>query len=423
VQLRKGFRAFAFKKREGSQGDGIELAGRGLGLDMARVILEGVSKKFGKVVAVDGLGLEVEEREYLVLVGPSGCGKSTTLRLIAGLEHPTAGVVRIGERDVAKVPPRERSVALVFQSQPLFPHFSVRGNLAFGLKQRRQGDWPASIWKWFTRPPQAAGSAAKQAEPSVLVREAARELGVEHLLDRMPRQLSGGERQRVALGRAVVRNPAVFLFDEPLASLDANLRAELRGLLRRVHERSHAATIHVTHDQAEALALADRVAVMEGGRVRQVGAPLEVYDRPRDRFVASFIGDPPMNLLEGRLVENDKGVRLFAGGVQLEGMTGEETARRGDTVLGIRPEHLTLAPHETESGASSWRITHVEHLGDESRIHLEEARPNNLETSPVKKLIAKTKTRAACRAGEVVAARCEASQAHWFDPQTGERTT
>ena len=391
---------------------------------MAGVTLEGVSKTFaGRVTAVDGLSLEVRDQEYLVLVGPSGCGKSTTLRLIAGLEHPSAGVIQIAERDATSIPPRLRNVALVFQNQPLFPHYSVAGNLAFGLKQRRQGDWPASIWKRFTRPREAAGSAAERTEASVLVREAARELGVEHLLDRMPRQLSGGERQRVALGRAVVRNPAVFLLDEPLASLDANLRAEMRGLLRRVHARSNAATIHVTHDQAEALALADRVAVMEGGRLRQLGEPLEVYDRPKDRFVASFIGDPPMNLLEGRLIKSEEGVRLFAGGIQLEGMSGEEEARRGEqeTVLGIRPEHLTLGSNETSEGETSWRITHVEHLGDESRIHLEEARPNNLEISPVKKLIAKTRSRAACQPGEVVAARCEASQAHWFDPRSGER--
>jgi multiple sugar transport system ATP-binding protein len=195
--------------------------------------------------------------------------------------------------------------------------------------------------------------------------------------------------------------------------------------LRRVHERSHAATVHVTHDQAEALALADRVAVMEGGRVRQVGAPLEVYDRPQNRFVASFIGDPPMNLAEGRLVQCEVGASFSVGGtrIQVAGEMGETAARRAEQfiVLGIRPEDITLGASEPADGKANWRIAHVEHLGDESRVHLEEARPNTAETSSTQKLIAKTKSRAACRPGELVAVRCEASRAHWFDPRSGER--
>ncbi|HUY34212.1 MAG TPA: ABC transporter ATP-binding protein [Pirellulales bacterium] len=251
---------------------------------MADVDLAGVSRVYpGGVVAVKDLNLEIRDHELLVLLGPSGCGKTTILRLIAGLEHASAGTVRIGGRIVNGDAPRRRNIAMVFQSQALYPHLTVRGNLAFGLNLRYGG--------WF--------QIKTRGEIEARVRQVAASLGIEGLLDRKPAELSGGQRQRVALGRAIVREPAAFLFDEPLSNLDAQLRLEMRRELKRLHTRLATTMVYVTHDQVEALALADRVAVMEGGRVRQVGLAQEVYDRPADRWVAAFVGNPPMNLIEG----------------------------------------------------------------------------------------------------------------------------
>ena len=267
---------------------------------MARTVLAGVSKVYPRgVLAVQALDLEVEDGEFLVLLGPSGCGKTTTLRLIAGLEAATTGEIRIGGRVVSRLPSRERDVALVFQSGALFPHLSVARNMAFGLELRCGGGGLWRVWKRVIGSAQAAADAARRRGIRQQVRHTAELLRIEHLLDRLPRQLSGGERQRVALGRALVRQPAVFLLDEPLSNLDAGLRLQLRRELQRLHERLQTTMIYVTHDQAEAMALGGRIAVMEGGQLQQVGEPRAVYDRPRNRFVARFVGSPAMNLLSG----------------------------------------------------------------------------------------------------------------------------
>jgi ABC-type sugar transport system ATPase subunit len=244
---------------------------------MASLGLDGVQKRFGAVAAVDGIDLAVADGELVVLVGPSGCGKSTVMRLVAGLELPTAGRIRIGDRDVTQARPQDRDVAMVFQSYALYPHKTVRDNLGFGLRMRGE----------------AKDAIARKVD------EAARLLGIEALLDRRPRALSGGQRQRVALGRAIVRSPQVFLLDEPLSNLDARLRVSTRSELLRLQRRLGATMLYVTHDQEEAMTLGDRIAVMRGGKVEQLGPPLEVYRRPVSRFVAGFVGSPAMNFLPG----------------------------------------------------------------------------------------------------------------------------
>ncbi|HWP34681.1 MAG TPA: sn-glycerol-3-phosphate ABC transporter ATP-binding protein UgpC, partial [Thermodesulfobacteriota bacterium] len=253
---------------------------------MAEVALRGVTKRFGSVVAVRDFSLEVRDREFVVLVGPSGCGKSTVLRLVAGLESPTEGEIAIGGRRVNDVPPKDRNVAMVFQNYALYPHMDVHGNLAFGLKLR----------------------GLPRREIDARVRQAAEILGIADLLARRPAELSGGQRQRVALGRAIVRDPAVFLFDEPLSNLDAQLRVQMRTELVKLHQRLSATMLYVTHDQVEAMTMGDRIVVMRAGAIEQVGEPLAVYERPANTFVAGFIGSPAMNLLPARLVPGAGGV-------------------------------------------------------------------------------------------------------------------
>jgi ABC-type sugar transport system ATPase subunit len=313
---------------------------------MAEVALEQVDKTYpGGVAALRQVSLRAEDGELLALVGPSGSGKTTLLRLIAGLEAPTAGTVSIGGRAVNGLPPHRRDVAMVFQRPALYPHLSVRANLDFGLKMRRRG---------FAGPP---------------VEEVARWLGLSDVLDRLPGTLSGGQQQRVALGRALVRRPAVFLLDKPLADLDARLRLEMRRELHLLRRRLHATIIYVTHDQDEAMALGDRVVVLDQGLVRQVGRPRELYQRPADRFVAGFLGWPPMNLLDGRLVE-EAGQLAFRspdGGLVIPG------CRRPDwlsfagrpVTLGIRPEDVDLAdgPAAPEEGRLVMAVGLVEWLG------------------------------------------------------------
>src|SRR5258706_14395698 len=247
---------------------------------MARVALENVSKLYpGNVKAVDAVDLSIADQEFVVLVGPSGCGKSTTLRMIAGLEEITGGTIRIGERIVNQVPPKDRDIAMVFQNYALYPHMTVYKNMAFGLKLRKM----------------------PKAQIDLRVNEAARILDIEHLLDRKPRALSGGQRQRVAVGRAIVREPAAFLFDEPLSNLDAKLRVTTRAELKRLHHRLKTTTIYVTHDQEEAMTLGDRIVAMKDGRIQQSDTPLQMYNHPANRFVAGFIGMPPMNFFDGAL--------------------------------------------------------------------------------------------------------------------------
>ena len=255
---------------------------------MAGVALEGVTKRFGDTLAVDNIDLSVGDGEFVVMLGPSGCGKTTTLNMIAGLEVPTAGSIRIGERAVERVPPDKRDIAMVFQSIALYPHMTVAQNIGFPLKMAR-----------VARP-----------EISRRVQEVSQLLHVDELLHRRVHELSGGQRQRVALGRAVIRDPAVFLFDEPLSSLDAKLRVEMRVELKKLHERLGATFIYVTHDQVEALTMADRIAVMDAGRIQQYGSPDDVYRRPFNRMVANFLGDPGMNFVAGRLAERN-GARGF----------------------------------------------------------------------------------------------------------------
>src|SRR5215210_4308681 len=292
---------------------------------MAGVRFDHVTKRFGDVVAVDDLDLQVEDREFLVLLGPSGCGKSTALRMIAGLEEPTEGSILIGDHRVDGVDPKDRDLSMVFQSYALYPHKSVRQNIEFPLRSRKV---PA-------------------AERERLVADVVAQLGLTGLLDRKPRQLSGGQRQRVALARAIVRRPAVFLMDEPLSNLDAKMRTSTRAELVELHARLGTTFVYVTHDQVEAMTMANRVAVMSEGALQQVGPPQVVYDRPESVFVAQFIGSPPMNVLSGTVVD-DAGVRKVsaAGGtLTVAPEAAQLLGSRGlaEVLVGVRPEHLVVA--------------------------------------------------------------------------------
>jgi multiple sugar transport system ATP-binding protein len=298
---------------------------------MAEVVLEGVGKCYANgVQAVEGLDLAVADGEFLVLVGPSGCGKTTTLRLIAGLESLSAGEVRLGGRVVTGEPPNRRDVAMVFQRPALYPHLNVRANLGFGLKLRRG-------WRF--------GATDEQRQR---VEEVARTPGLEGVLDRRPAELSGGQQQRVALGRALARRPAVFLLDEPLGGLDAPLRLEMRRELHLLHRRLRATMIYVTHDQEEALTLGDRVVVLDRGRAQQADRPAALYERPANRFVAAFLGWPPLSLLDGRLVEEDGRLSLAGGGEELPvpACPADEWRRFAgrDVTVGARPEDVAVGP-------------------------------------------------------------------------------
>jgi len=292
---------------------------------MATVTFENVSKRYGDVVAVDDLNLDIRDAEFMVLVGPSGCGKTTSLRMIAGLEEITDGTLRIGERIINEVPPKDRDIAMVFQSYALYPHMTIRDNLAFGLKLRH----------------------VPKVQIEARVKEAAAILDLGRYLDRKPRELSGGQRQRVALGRAIVREPAVFLMDEPLSNLDAKLRVETRANILRLHQRLNTTFVYVTHDQIEAMTMGTRIAVMNEGRLQQVGSPQELYDRPINRFVAGFIGSPAMNFATVEVTGTGDSVVLQGSNVSVPlppqfresiGATGRQL------IVGFRPEHLVLAP-------------------------------------------------------------------------------
>jgi len=402
---------------------------------MAPVVLEGVSKHYpGGIAALDRINLEVNDREYLVLVGPSGCGKTTTLRIIAGLERASEGRIVIGQRLVNDVAPKDRDIAMVFQNYALYPHMSVYKNMAFGLELRYGAGWGARIWNRLTRPSQANELAARRRDIKRQVQEAAGVLAIEHLLDRMPRQLSGGERQRVALGRAIVRQPAAFLFDEPLSNLDARLRVAMRYELKRLHQRLNATVIHVTHDQVEALTLGDRVAVMDRGRLQQVGPPREVYDRPHNRFVAEFIGSPPMNFLTGRATVDDGCVRVEASGWAVA--LGKEKSQQlqdrkyvgREVVLGVRPEDIVVrAASEGETAELAARsnvaprgtVTLVEPLGDATIVYVELEGAGGDASRPTASLVAKADARSTLRGGDAVRVTIDAARAHVFDADTG----
>jgi len=315
---------------------------------MATVTFDHVWKKYGDVIAVNDLSLEIQDGEFMVLVGPSGCGKTTSLRMIAGLEEITEGDLRIGDRIVNNVPPKDRDIAMVFQSYALYPHMTVRDNLAFGLKLRK----------------------TPKNEIERRVKEAAGMLSLEPLLNRKPRELSGGQRQRVALGRAIVREPAVFLMDEPLSNLDAKLRVETRANIARLHQRLKVTTVYVTHDQVEAMTMGQRIAVMSDARLQQVGTPQSLYDEPINKFVAGFIGSPSMNFLPVTATGEGDHVTLTGSGLSIalpadfKGQVSGQSA-----ILGIRPEHLDLVA-TGPSGTLQGTADVVEYLGNEELIHV-----------------------------------------------------
>jgi len=319
---------------------------------MASVVLHDVAKRYGdNPPVITGISLEIQEHEFMVLVGPSGCGKSTLLRMVAGLEEITSGTIAIGGRVVNDVPPKDRDIAMVFQSYALYPHMNVRENLEFGLKIR----------------------GTKAAEIDRMVNDAAKILGLEGLLERRPKDLSGGQRQRVALGRAIVREPAVFLFDEPLSNLDAKLRVQMRAEIKKLQHRLQVTSIYVTHDQVEAMTMGNRIALLDKGKLQQVGTPLDVYETPQNVFVANFIGTPPMNFIRATVTEGGAG--LGANGIKLPtpaAARGALASRVGKTVLvGVRPENVVAPGRQTRGATAALDLTVdlVETLGDEVVIH------------------------------------------------------
>ena len=326
---------------------------------MGNLTLKSVSKSFGPVDVLKGIDLEVRDGEFVIFVGPSGCGKSTLLRSIAGLEDITSGSIVIDGKEVATTPPAKRGIAMVFQSYALYPHLSVRDNMGLGLKQ--------------------AGEA--KAEIDKRVKQSSAMLSLDPYLDRRPAELSGGQRQRVAIGRAIVREPTLFLFDEPLSNLDAALRVQTRLEIARLHKRLKATMIYVTHDQVEAMTLADKIVVLNAGKVEQVGSPMELYNRPANLFVAGFIGSPQMNFIDA--------IRL---------------GRTDAATIGIRPEHMTLS---RESGEWHGKIVHVEHLGADTIVYLESEKAGLITV----RLFGEH----AYAADEMVFASADASKVHRFD--------
>ena len=337
---------------------------------MADVAFEHVAKSYGDVAVIDDLNLRVHDGELMVLVGPSGCGKSTALRMIAGLEDVTAGTISIGGRVVNQLAPKDRDIAMVFQNYALYPHMSVRQNLEFGLRMRR----------------------APRAEIDARIGRAAEILGIAHLLDRKPKDLSGGQRQRVAVGRAIVRQPAVFLFDEPLSNLDAKLRVQMRAEITRLQHDLGTTSVYVTHDQVEAMTMGHRIAVMRAGKLQQVGTPLEVYEHPANVFVAQFIGTPPMNLVQATVEGGQLRASSFA--LPLPFAIADGTR----VVAGIRPEHLV------RGDAIPARVDMVEPIGHESIVYA---------SAGEEKLVAIFDPHDAPRAGELVS--FSVSRLHLFD--------
>ena len=352
---------------------------------MASVAIRDVRKAFGASEVIHGVSVLIADGEFVVLVGPSGCGKSTLLRMIAGLENITAGEIRIGERVVNKVPPKERDVAMVFQNYALYPHMTVAANLGFSLMLR----------------------GAAKAEIEQRVRQAADILGLAPLLSRYPRQLSGGQRQRVAMGRAIVRDPQVFLFDEPLSNLDAKLRVAMRTELKELHQRLKTTTVYVTHDQIEAMTMADRIVVMHDGLVEQIGAPLELYDRPQNLFVAGFIGSPAMNLLNGTIRANGRLEFESEKGIRLPLATAPRNSDGQLVIYGIRPEHFLLA----DDGAEA-EVQVVEPTGSELQIA---AKLGGAD------IIAVFRERHNFKPGEKIRLKPDPRLAHLFDAPSGKR--
>ncbi|GBC91793.1 sn-glycerol-3-phosphate import ATP-binding protein UgpC [bacterium HR15] len=377
------------------------------------VRFENVTKRFGNIVALNRLNLEVQPGEFMVLVGPSGCGKTTALRLLAGLEEPTEGKLYIGERCVNEISPRDRDVAMVFQNYALYPHMRVYDNIAFGLRLRElKGFW------WQLLHYQQARTIRQQIDQRV--RHAAQLLGIENLLFRLPGELSGGQRQRVALARAIVRQPKVFLMDEPLSNLDAQLRDQTRAELKKLQERLGITTLYVTHDQKEAMTLGSRIAILKDGILQQVGTPEAVYYCPHNVFVATFIGTPPMNLLEVQVVEENGKPMLKLGSFHLSLLQGQQSllkARIGQTVLlGVRPQDIytpsTAPPDAILSEPLHGLLDVVEPQGDRNDCHI---------LLDGERVIAQLSARVKVQEGERLDLCLHLEHLHLFDPATGVR--
>jgi multiple sugar transport system ATP-binding protein len=364
---------------------------------MARVMLSKIWKKFGDVEVVKGFDLEVQDKEFCIMVGPSGCGKTTTLRMIAGLEDVTSGDIYIGDRRVNDLPPKDRDIAMVFQNYALYPHMSVYENMAFGLKLR--------------------GYSKKEID--IRVREAADILSIGPLLERRPKQLSGGQRQRVAVGRAIVRKPKVFLFDEPLSNLDAKLRVQMRAELKKIHDKLQATIVYVTHDQTEAMTMGDKICVMKDGIIQQVDGPLSLYDKPTNKFVGGFIGSPPMNFVDVDVIERGDSIYLNEGMFEIkipEKFKSLLGPRKGEKmVLGIRPEDIydklfyTLGPKEGNIFSATVEV--VEPLGSEIYLHLNTGKNT---------LVAKVDPHNQAKPNQIIELVVNLSKIHVFEQKNGE---
>jgi multiple sugar transport system ATP-binding protein len=352
---------------------------------MASVQINDVRKSFGGFEVLHGVTVPIEDGAFVVLVGPSGCGKSTLLRMLAGLENITSGTIAIGDRVVNNVQPKERDIAMVFQNYALYPHMTVAQNMGFSLKLRNAG----------------------QADISARVKKAAEILALTPLLDRYPRQLSGGQRQRVAMGRAIVRDPQVFLFDEPLSNLDAKLRVAMRTEIKELHQRLKTTTVYVTHDQIEAMTMADKIVVMHDGIVEQIGAPLELYDRPDNQFVAGFIGSPAMNFISGHLKANGQAYVETDNGSRLPLISAPAASEGRPVIYGVRPEHLELA----DDGIAA-EVAVVEPTGSETQI---------VARVGAQEIIAVFRDRHDVEPGDKIHLRPRINVAHLFDKDTGRR--
>jgi multiple sugar transport system ATP-binding protein len=352
---------------------------------MASVSVANARKSYGHFEVLHGVDIDIQDGEFVILVGPSGCGKSTLLRMIAGLEEISAGRISIGSKIVNNVAPKERDIAMVFQSYALYPHLTVEANMGFSLKLAK----------------------APKEQTRQRVREAAEILGLEHLLDRYPRNLSGGQRQRVAMGRAIVRNPQVFLFDEPLSNLDAKLRVQMRSEIKQLHQRLKTTTIYVTHDQIEAMTMADRIVVMRDGFVEQIGSPLDLYDRPANLFVAGFIGSPAMNLIRGQVSTSGPLELIADGGGRLPLPEAASLERGAQIIYGIRPEHLTIG-----QGPATAEVVLVEPTGAEIQITTKFGADH---------LVATVRERLDLRAGDQIVIAPDLSKLHLFDARTERR--
>jgi multiple sugar transport system ATP-binding protein len=364
---------------------------------MAHVVVRDLVKRYGELQVVHGIDFEINQGEFLVLVGPSGCGKSTILRMIAGLESVTGGDIAIDDHIVNDVPPRHRNIAMVFQDYALYPHMSVRQNMGFGLKMRGMS----------------------RGEIDAAVKRTADILQIEELLDRKPKELSGGQRQRVAIGRAIAREPELFLFDEPLSNLDAKLRVDMRTQIKRLHMSFKTTSVYVTHDQVEAMTLADRIVVLRGGVIEQIGTPAELYAAPENRFVAGFIGSPTMNFLNARLAADNGGLSVMMDdGLSLivpQKLAGDFSSYAGrEVIFGIRPEHLTntLTEHDQDALVPiSIKVEIAEPLGADTLVF---SRIGDQE------IVCRTTPQTGAAAGATMALRANMSHMHLFDPETGD---